>query len=358
MVSNLQSSQPQATTVGKMSHSFTTDLIPASDRREAWLLNAKQICGDCRFHFPKCFPFHGSIQRRTVAELEMTLFSSSALSFNKYPSVSLNSESRSWIVITQLAGLRSYNQDGKTAVLNKGDATLIDSAKPWSSNCPGDCARLYLRVPRRLLQLKVHSDEIPVARRIPGESGLGNLLFQLCTSLYRQAAQLTQEKGAAAIESYLGILAACVGNTNRLPLVSSHRTELSSRISNYIDAHLNETTLSPGEIAKALNISVRHVHRIFSRQDSTVGELIREQRLRRCRIDLADPSLRAKSITEIAFFWGFNDSAHFSRVFKQQFGENPRTFRLRANSGLQTMVDERTERMFLKLTEDYGLRTN
>ncbi|MDD5581131.1 MAG: AraC family transcriptional regulator [Methylobacter sp.] len=29
----------------------------------------------------------------------------------------------------------------------------------------------------------------------------------------------------------------------------------------------------------------------------------------------------------MAFRWGFNDSAHFSRVFKQQFGCSPREFR-------------------------------
>jgi AraC-like DNA-binding protein len=341
-----------------MSHSFTTDLIPAPDRQDAWLLNAKQICGDCTFQFPKRFPFHGSIERRKVAELEMTLFSSSALSFCKNPSVSLNSDSRSWIVITQLAGQRSYHQDGKAAVLNKGDATLIDSGKSWSSDCPGDCARLYLRVPRRLLQLKVRSNEIPVARRIPGESGLGNLLFQLSTSFYRQAEQLTQEEGASAIEAYLGILAACVGSTNRMPTVSSRRMELGAQISSYIDAHLSETTLSPKEIARALDISVRHVHRIFSRQGSTVSDLIRQQRLQHCRIDLADPRLRAKSITEIGFFWGFNDSAHFSRVFKQQFGICPRTFRVRANSGLNTMMDERRERLFLKLSEIHDMHAN
>jgi AraC-like DNA-binding protein len=268
----------------------------------------------------------------------MTLFSSSAVSFNKFPSFSMNAESRAWIVITQLAGLRRYCQDGKAAVLKKGDVTLIDSGRPWSSDCPGDCARLYLRVPRTLMESRVRLGELPVARRIPGESGLGTFLFQLSTSLYRQAEELTWEEGAAAIEAYLRILAACVGTPGKPAAGTNRGSAPAALILKYIDAHLTETTLRPAEIAAELNLSVRHVHRLFSAQGSTLARWIQEQRLRHCRSDLEDPRLRAKSITEIAFFWGFNDSAHFSRVFKQRFGICPRVFRARASRGLQAAV--------------------
>ena len=342
----------------KITPSFSTDLIPAPDRQEAWLTNAKQICGDCKFQFPKRFPFHGSIERRKVADLEMTLFSSSAVSFNKYPAPNLNSENRSWLVISQLAGLRRYCQDGKVAVLKKGDATLIDSGRPWTSDCPGDCARLYLRVPRLLMQSRVRMNELPVAQRISGESGLGTLLFHLSTLLYRQAGELTGEEGAAAIEAYLRLLAACVGTSNRGSDGGGRTMELTSRILKYIDMHLTESTLSPAEIAAALDLSVRHVHRLFSRQGSTVADWIREQRLRHCRSDLADSRLRGKSITEIAFFWGFNDSAHFSRTFKHQFGISPRAFRSRVNSGLPTPMDVREDLSRLGLSAIKELRVS
>ena len=185
------------------------------------------------------------------------------------------------------------------------------------------------------------ANELPVAQRISGESGLGTVLFHLSTLLYRQAGELTGEEGAAAIEAYLRLLAACVGTSSRGSDGGGRTMELTSRILKYIDAHLTESTLSPAEIAAALDLSVRHVHRLFSRQGSTVADWIREQRLRHCRSDLADSRLRGKSITEIAFFWGFNDSAHFSRTFKHQFGISPRAFRSRVNSGLPTPMDVR-----------------
>src|SRR5215469_13462247 len=245
----------------KTVESFTTDLVPASDRREAWLFNARQICGDCKFQFPKRFPFHGSIERKTVASLEMTLFSSSSISFKKFPSEPSHSDKRACIVISQLAGLRRYHQDGKVAVLKKGDATLIDSGRPWSSDCPGDCARLYLRIPWQLMQSRLRLNELPVARKISGGAGLGSLLFHLSTSLYREAESLTEGEGAAAIEAYLRILAECV----RPPVHSCghQRDEQLQKILSYIDTHLTDASLNPSEIARAVDFSVRHLHRLF-----------------------------------------------------------------------------------------------
>jgi AraC-like DNA-binding protein len=340
-----------------MSQSFTTDHIPAPDRQDAWLSNAQQICGDCKFLFPRKSPFHGSISRRKLAELEMTLFSSSAVAFNKYPSPNSSPENRACIVITQLEGLRRYCQGGKVAVLKKGDATLIDSATPWSSECAGDCARLYLRVPQLLIEKHARITELPFVRRISGDSGLGSILFHLSTSLYQQAESLAPAEGLSAMEAYLRILAACVGNQHSQ--ISASRTlELTTRITNYIESHLTESTLSPVEIAAALGISVRHVHRVFSNHGSTVADWIRTQRLKHCRTDLCDPRLQGKSITEIAFYWGFNDSAHFSHAFKKEYRICPRTFRSRVVLGLRVPTDSKELHQFLELAPVSRLRAS
>jgi AraC-like DNA-binding protein len=341
-----------------MSQSFTTDHIPAPDRQDAWLWNAKQICGDCKFQFPRKSLFHGSISRRKLADLEMTLFSSSAVSFNKYPANNSASENRACIVITQLEGLRRYCQDGKTAFLKKGDATLIDSGRPWSSDCPGNCARLYLRVPQLVIAKHLRFAEFPFARRISGDSGLGSILFHLSTSLFEHAQSLTAVEGVSAEEAYLRILTACVGGDRNYNFRASRALELSTRITNFIESHLNESTLGPMEIASALNISVRHVHRVFSSQGSTVADRIRTQRLKHCRADLCDPRLHGKSITEIAFYWGFNDSAHFSHAFKKEYRLSPRTFRSRVILGLPVPADSRELHKLLELAPVRRLRAN
>jgi len=51
---------------------------------------------------------------------------------------------------------------------------------------------------------------------------------------------------------------------------------------------------------------------------------LQQLRIKNAMLLLADPT---KSISEVAFAVGFNDSGYFSRVFKEETGETPRAFR-------------------------------
>ena len=59
---------------------------------------------------------------------------------------------------------------------------------------------------------------------------------------------------------------------------------------------------------------------------------MRNERLQRCHEEIADPSQAHRLISEIAFSYGFNETAHFSRVFARQFGYPPRALRSRTNA--------------------------
>lgn len=306
-----------------MSQLFSTEVLPASDRVDAWQWKAQQICGDCRIQLPKS-SFQGSIEVRSVGGLPLTRFSTTPLSFWKWPLDSVNLDNRSCIVITQIAGVRRYLQNGVSILLKPGDSTVIDSGRPWSSSCGTDCTRLYLRVPRWMMEQRLRMPEIPIVHRINGSAALGAMLCRLSQSIFEEAERMKEEHGAAALDAYFGILAVCLGGA---AIPTRHGPELHGRIQRFIDAHISEPTLGADEIASAMGISVRHLHRLFAGTGSTLGDCIRSRRLERCRNDLANLRGRERTITEIAFSWGFNDSAHFSHSFRKQFGVSPRAFR-------------------------------
>jgi AraC family transcriptional regulator, positive regulator of tynA and feaB len=189
---------------------------------------------------------------------------------------------------------------------------------------------LYLRVPRWLMENRLRLANLPLLPRISGASGLGVTLFHLATSLYQEAQVLTLQEGISAIEAYLELLCACVGLPEQRREETDACAELLSRVEQFIEAHLPEPTMGPTEIANAFGISVRHLHRLFLQKESTVAEYIRERRLERCQTELCDLRFSDRKITDIAFFWGFSDSAHFSRCFKRRFGVSPRLFRARS----------------------------
>lgn len=306
-----------------MSQRFSTELLPPSDRIDAWQWNAQQICGDCRIQLPNS-SFHGSIEVRQVRGLPLTRFSSSPLSFWKWPSDTITAVNRSCIVITQIEGARRYRQSGTEVLLRPGDSTLIDSALPWSSSCASNCVRLYLRVPRWMMENWLRMREIPIAQRISGSSATA--LFRLSLSLYDEAQWMNGELGSTTLDTYFEILAACIIEDDT-PV--QHSSELGRRILQFIATHIAEPTLGPVEVASAMGISVRHLHRLFSASGSTLGHHIRARRLEQCRNDLANPRFADKTITEIAFSMGFSDAAHFSHSFRKHFGVSARAFRAR-----------------------------
>ncbi|HEX4246826.1 MAG TPA: helix-turn-helix domain-containing protein [Pseudonocardia sp.] len=80
-------------------------------------------------------------------------------------------------------------------------------------------------------------------------------------------------------------------------------------------------------LAAALHTSVSTLHRAFADEPYTISEWIWAQRLDGVRADLCNPALRARTLTDLAFSWGFVDASHFSRAFKARFGCSPRELR-------------------------------
>jgi AraC-like DNA-binding protein len=121
-----------------------------------------------------------------------------------------------------------------------------------------------------------------------------------------------------------------LGN-NSLPS-STHRSALLYRLKAHIRSNLADPDLSLPETAAALGISPRYVNDLLADEDTSFQRYVLGERLAQCRRDLASPVLAHRHISEIAFAWGFNDAAHFSRAFRARFGCAPRE--LRAASGL------------------------
>jgi len=104
-----------------------------------------------------------------------------------------------------------------------------------------------------------------------------------------------------------------------------------AQIITYLRAHLRDPGLGAEQIASDLHISARHLYRLWADKDLTLAGWVMAERLEGAKHALAERSAQSTTIRAVARAWGFADSTHFSRRFRETYGTSPDDWR-RANS--------------------------
>jgi AraC-like DNA-binding protein len=149
------------------------------------------------------------------------------------------------------------------------------------------------------------------------------------------AAVETGDLGASLIEGHvLDLLATLFGSLPEATALTDRRSARLVAAKDAVERLLDEPDLDRATIAAAVGLSVRELARIFAIEDDTPAAYVRRRRLERCRADLAAPRLATRTITDIALSHGFNDAAHFSRLFKESYGVSPADYRASARTAI------------------------
>src|SRR5262249_49908181 len=85
--------------------------------------------------------------------------------------------------------------------------------------------------------------------------------------------------------------------------------------------------LTPNKIAHTIGVSTRLLQRIFAERGQTVMKRVFDDRVNRSAKLLRAQDAVHRSITDVAFSCGFNDSAHFTRSFAARMGMTPSQWR-------------------------------
>jgi AraC-like DNA-binding protein len=278
--------------------------------------------------------FRGEIRRRTVGDMSLVEMSSTPQVFERTSSLIAQSDRPSYIVALQLSGTGMVAQDGREAILQPGDLSILDSNRTYTRIYETEFRSLACRFPQNFLDLPRDSIAHLTATRFEAASDLvqlvGPFLSQTAATIDLVSLASKARLMNNAVDLMSTLLHKELGFRNGSNFTHK-RSSLIAQISAYIDAHLSDPELSPRDIARANLISTRHLHSIFRDQGVTVSTRIRSLRLARCLRDLLDPQLRETSISETANRWGFFDSSHFSRVFRSAYGESARDVRRRTS---------------------------
>ena len=306
----------------------STDGIKESDRCEFWRANTTPIFGSLEVELLENRGFDGSFQFTTVSDLTFSRIASRTPHRVVLSGVSALHSQGFVKAVLHTRGRSILQQNGRTAILRPGEWSIYDTAAPYSITLPDRSEMLVVLIPReRLLARSLDLHDL-VARRFSGRRGLGRLIWSLISNIFDEIPQIGRRSNHD--------VANIVVQMTRLALIdfsgerpSAHAKEvLRDRIKAYIDDHLSDSDLSIAKLAGVTGCTKRYLHMIFhSEEDVSISDYILKLRLERCRQDLLNPACAHKSITDIAYSWGFNNSNHFSRCFKRAFGVAPRLTR-------------------------------
>lgn len=235
-----------------------------------------------------------------------------------------------WLVTLQREGSAQVAQDGRSCSVQAGDMFMIDPSRPFSIETDHILTHSVYLEPDALRRL-IPQAEALTATAIACREGTAGLFGQFVDHLFSIADQLDEPAADHLAEALPMVLSAALSSrVQEQALVPSRMQALHrQRILGYVRDNLRNSALDANEIAQAVNLSTRYLYELFAGDGEPLMKRIWSERLERCRNDLAAPAMRLRSIGEIAYYWGFNDVAHFSRSFKQRFGASPREYRQR-----------------------------
>ncbi len=308
---------------------FSTADVHRRDRFDYWHNVACKTLVD-HLSKPECRPtFEARIETGTLADIELILFENSPMNAIRSAQHLARAEDGDLFVCRQISGVLALEQEGRHVLLKAGDFALLDPLLTYSAKFSSGSKLLVLKTPRRALEARVGRTRemvaIPISRSNPEfvwTSSFLAMLPEISDSMTQAAKEIAKEQTLDLIA--LSLMRA-IGLSN--PRISSARTVALLNVRAAIESRLSDPTLDPASVAEAAGISVRYANSLLAERSTSITRLIRTRRLERCRMALQDPLQRHRTISEIAYGWGFSDMTHFGKGFKVMFNVSPRDYR-------------------------------
>lgn len=242
-----------------------------------------------------------------------------------------------FLVSLQTIGEGYVKQDQRTAKLVPGDFALYDSTRPYVLHFDQHFQQIVFQFPRAILLSRFGQAEQTTAVSLSGSdqpihSTLSSFLRAISVSYF----YFDTETNSRMVETAMDLLATSLKmqSGDKINEFTSTRSTANIhliRARSFITASLTNPDLTPELIASTQGISTRYLHKLFQAEGTSVATHIRNHRLEQCRRDMRDARQSHLSVTDIAFKWGFNNAAHFSRIFKKQYNISPTDYRHKFN---------------------------
>ena len=311
---------------------ISTDAVPLSHRQPYWRDLVCDTFVDLACEIDKPETFHGRIEKWRGADLTYSRVNSNAHGVCRDKARIARSTDDHFLLSLQVRGNGLLGQDGRHAILRPGDFAIYDVTRPYNLLFEQEFEQLVMQIPREQIATRLFDAENLTAVGVCGQQGAGRLastlIAQTASQLPSLDSQTLEQAQSCVLDLAANALAASLGE--RSEIVSESQELTIRRILHFIDDRLGDPGLTCELVARENGISERYLRKLFQNKGHGVAEWIWMRRLEQAREELRNPRMAHRSITSIAYDWGFKDTGHFSRAFKKRFGETPRAARVQS----------------------------
>jgi AraC-like DNA-binding protein len=314
-----------------MQTTYTTTDIPSHHRRQFW----QEIVSDTYYALDLRFlgghDFQGKLSAWSLGPLSVSRNISDGLLYKRHERHLVNEREECFLItVPELAEIR-FEQDGKDVRCRPGGFVIERSHLPYEFSHREPAALWVLKIPSAVLRARISRPERLATLQFDASRSVGGLFVDTVRLAGERIGEMDESARAIMGKHLIDLLAMAVESDERV--LTGHSSSIRNahlhRCEHFIRTRLDNMRLTPQMVADACGISLRYLHQIFEREGITVCAYIRNERLSMCDAMLRDPNCR-KSISEIAYQWGFGDQAQFSRNYRGRFGCTPSEARRRA----------------------------
>jgi AraC family transcriptional regulator, positive regulator of tynA and feaB len=307
---------------------FTTGQVETRRRLDYWSDLASNAITPMRVSAGAHSSFEGRLWTEKLGAIDIARAYSSSVNIRRTPQEISRSADRAFLLSISEETSYSFRVRGCQLVGRPGDLLLTDSAEPEEIIHSG-CTVVVLRMPGSLLKAHLPAADDLTGLIVRGDRGAGLMASTMIRSLARNMrhgfdGNVSEHLTAAVLHSIAAAYSEAFGvKSASTATAASRRFE----ITRYVDAHLGDSDLTVQKAALAFGVSDRYVRMLFESTGEPLSSYIQRRRLEESARQLRDPLWRARTVSEIAFNWGFNSLGSYDRAFKVRFDRTPSEYR-------------------------------
>lgn len=312
---------------------LSTDTVPTRDSADAWNEWMHHLFFGLQSDLYGDSTFDGHLHTLHAGEIVLTKLEANRHRVVRDMRMARSSDAPYLKIVAPWQGYAAVEQQGRQAWVRPGGWAIYDTSGSYEVASPERSDHLIVMIPKEpLIERGLRLEEL-MCRQTGAAKGIARVALETMRSTFLELPSMTAEAVRGAGDLVLELvrlsLQELAGRTSSITQLEAFK----DRIRDYIGQHLRDPTLSIDRIARSLNCSKRHLHNAFVDEEVTLAHYILRQRLQACIRDLKKPDHAHRTITDIAFSWGFTNCAYFSRVFRERTGLSPSEFRISMSVG-------------------------